>query len=560
MSRFILIDHSLKGVGGHHFEYALHVLTAARRAGFRTILAAHRRFRPGDGMLPECEVHPIFRFTTYGADTLFHSGRARDGGGFVRRGVDLLKGVSRRFSRAARVRSFCSGLRHLFGRVHVEAGDHVFVPTLSELDLLGLARFLSEGTTPLDLQWHLQFHYNIFDGREPDFIHQADRLQAMRAVFGQAWPELSRRRVRFYNTTPQLTAQYDRLGLAKFETLPYPVNPAFHLPRELKKKSGPLRVTIAGAIRAEKGAADLADVLRQGWNDLFLPGKAQLVVQSNKAWFRLPLPEDVAGACEPVVYVPHPLEPAAYVELLRQADVGLLLYDSDRYYSRCSGVLVELLSLGVPVIVTAGCWMADQITPSIHRHIRGAMGRLPTLAAKVSHIGEAILESRSGAAELVLTADWDSPPAPGVYPRFDVQFENAQGECVGARALVAGRPPDESQSLVMAHVPKESCRIRVTWKNAYHASPPPVKSVEARLLGAAGIAGGSYPLGAVGLIAADVAGVGDCLRDIVNHFSHYQDTAIRFASAWRGQHNAEQIVSRLTGRPTVAHSDASRAA
>jgi hypothetical protein len=45
-----------------------------------------------------------------------------------------------------------------------------------------------------------------------------------------------------------------------------------------------------------------------------------------------------------------------------------LLYDADQYYARCSGVMVEMLKAGVPVIVPAACWMAEQIAEPIFRH------------------------------------------------------------------------------------------------------------------------------------------------------------------------------------------------
>ena len=52
--------------------------------------------------------------------------------------------------------------------------------------------------------------------------------------------------------------------------------------------------------------------------------------------------------------VKHPLSPEDYIDYIRQAGVGLFLYDSRRYFARCSGVLVEMLASGVPVIVPAG--------------------------------------------------------------------------------------------------------------------------------------------------------------------------------------------------------------
>lgn len=42
MRKFILIDHSIKNSGGHHLEYALRVLKAAKRNGFETVLAVNK--------------------------------------------------------------------------------------------------------------------------------------------------------------------------------------------------------------------------------------------------------------------------------------------------------------------------------------------------------------------------------------------------------------------------------------------------------------------------------------------------------------------------------------
>jgi hypothetical protein len=43
-AKFPLIDHSLKAIGGHHYDYALHILQAAEQVGFEIHLATHRGF------------------------------------------------------------------------------------------------------------------------------------------------------------------------------------------------------------------------------------------------------------------------------------------------------------------------------------------------------------------------------------------------------------------------------------------------------------------------------------------------------------------------------------
>jgi hypothetical protein len=42
--KFVLIDPSIASIAGHYYEYAVHVLEAAQRAGYEPYLATHRRF------------------------------------------------------------------------------------------------------------------------------------------------------------------------------------------------------------------------------------------------------------------------------------------------------------------------------------------------------------------------------------------------------------------------------------------------------------------------------------------------------------------------------------
>ena len=86
--------------------------------------------------------------------------------------------------------------------------------------------------------------------------------------------------------------------------------------------------------------------------------RVQFIVQSNFG-FRLPAhgkETDVVNAAAKLEAMPAGQvallkQPAGSDEFCRQAldtDVGLLLYDRQRYAARCSGVLVELLTAGVP--------------------------------------------------------------------------------------------------------------------------------------------------------------------------------------------------------------------
>jgi hypothetical protein len=60
MPKFVLIDHSIVDVGGHYFEYAVRVLSAAEEAGYEPILATNRRLRD-IGSYP-WRVFPVYRY------------------------------------------------------------------------------------------------------------------------------------------------------------------------------------------------------------------------------------------------------------------------------------------------------------------------------------------------------------------------------------------------------------------------------------------------------------------------------------------------------------------
>lgn len=59
MPKFIVIDHSICGIGGHYYEYARHVLGAAEEAGFDPVLATNRKFTPDEEI--GWRVHPVYR-------------------------------------------------------------------------------------------------------------------------------------------------------------------------------------------------------------------------------------------------------------------------------------------------------------------------------------------------------------------------------------------------------------------------------------------------------------------------------------------------------------------
>lgn len=586
MKKFILIDHSLKDLGGHYYTYASCVLPAAQRAGYQPVLAVHRDFMDFDALPPNWQAHAVFRRKSYSQRTL-GSGRR---GGPLRRLWATASGAWHVRERERIATSFAADCAELFARVRLEAGDHVFIATASEVDLEGLAIFLESATAAyVDVSWHLQFHLGIFRGRDPDYAWQSADKEAMHAVFQAALQRTQGHRLHLYCTTPQLTAQYQLLQVAPFSTLPYPVHPLFRQPVEHAASGAPARIACLGHSRREKGYRELPLVVRKLWRDYLSKGRAQLVMQTRRRDLRRELDQTVQelgahSATAPITYAPFPLELERYAELVRSSDVGLLLYDSARYYARCSGVLLEMLGAGVPVIVPGGCWLAEEIWEENQRHLDHVAGHtqalarvtlaqmiweLPRLPSSTQDAASrnvvcfdpaaafSEIDAPPGAATLLVRFRWLAPTTAGTYIQLDLEQFDPTGSRLSSFAAIAGRRSSDGTVSVLFHLADGAKHLRLAWRNAWDTAEISVTNVECLLLAH------HEPAGAVGLTAANMDQSGELLDDVLRHIDHYRHCAAAFATRCAQHHNADQIVALLTAvssppEQPIAHAFAER--
>jgi hypothetical protein len=272
-----------------------------------------------------------------------------------------------------------------------------------------------------------------------------------------------------------------------------------------------------------------------------------------------------------VAVVRWPLSTEKYLDLIRDSDIGLLLYDADQYYARCSGVMVEMLKAGVPVIVPAGCWMADQIAEPIFAH-RNQLCQTTPVAARLTP-ADADWEAgraqryylwRSDARLLIggeagaPTTRLDVPPAAShLCVRFRSAASNPSDNYLELSAVPAldGRRPGESlREIVGIRTSKAPLpilmpldptaqHVQLTWSNAFGQCMLELEDVEFVFLSSGGAA---LPLGAVGLTSAGLDQAPRLLRDLADHYGHYRRTAESFAPAWGAWHSPETVVRLIT--------------
>jgi hypothetical protein len=340
-------------------------------------------------------------------------------------------------------------------------------------------------------------------------------------------------------------------------------------------------------MRREKGSHEIAEVIDKLWQPYFATGRVRLRVQTSWRRFQLlsrghkHLLHGRNG--QPLERIPHPLELREYVKLIHTSDIGLLLYDSWSYYTRASGVLVEMLAAGVPVIVPAGCWLAKQVAEPIYRYLdcvhreSTAIRRLGLTDAKWSRpIGARKL--CFGGPFSDVRAELDVPrDANCLLVRFRhtaaadtgryVQIRFVQRNSQGARqdeslSVLDPREPSEQALGALIPLATDAVRVQLIFLDAFNCGDIEIADIEFSFLSARDADGTAAPSGAVGLIASAPSQIPRLLAQMVDHYDHYRQTAEEFSHEWMKQHSPRNTFATLMARDADAllRDRASRAA
>jgi glycosyltransferase involved in cell wall biosynthesis len=276
--------------------------------------------------------------------------------------ADLLVPASRRPTRM--IHQWSEDLRRLLTKLQPTSSDILLINTADDFALLALAAALQRLELP-PLRIHALLHFALYDSA------QGDRTEHMRQLGRQlraSLQHLSQHHVQLHATSDALAEQIRELESGhRIRSIPYPTRPC-----QLSAGSeGPrLNAMIAGMPRAEKGKDAIPSFLAEIEEGLLKQGRYRLSLQLPPDRWRSMVPASLQRSCEEampgqskrtVEIITSHLSTEAYHRWLSTADLGLFLYDPKRYEARCSGVLLEMLARGVPVIVPDHCWLAQQV-------------------------------------------------------------------------------------------------------------------------------------------------------------------------------------------------------
>jgi len=234
----------------------------------------------------------------------------------------------------------------LLGRL-LQGPDPVVIMTARRGDLV-LARLAAGGVIPPG-RLFLYFHWFRETGSRVAFLRRIARAQPHIAILA---------------TTPSAAEVFSRAGFTNVVLLPYPLTG-----KHAEEPSGdaPFRhLLYAGAARRDKGFGLVVDLVeRLAGQRSAMPVAIQISADHYGKYDNATLAD--IGRLERIGYpaltmLRATLEPDAYAALFRGA-ICLQPYDRDAFRDRVSGVTLDALTHGCPVVVPSDTWMARLIRP-----------------------------------------------------------------------------------------------------------------------------------------------------------------------------------------------------
>jgi len=483
------------------------------------------------------------------------------------------KNILSRLRKSKRIRSFGKDTIRMIDKVNLTEGDIVFIPTLSEFDMLGLLYAFQKRTVAEKVSWHLLFRRNIFVGRDPQYSQQMNNLKLLRSKFLYFRNQAQNHQVFFYTDTDKLTYQYNYLKAVLFSTLPIPVNEELQINQRDIDSSTPIKITYIGDARREKGYQYIPEIARRLYMNYIKTNKVKFILQSNFSFTEYQHNSDVFMArhqleqfAEGVELIKDSLSTTEYLELVRSSDIGLILYDRDNYYARSSGALVEYLSAGIPVIVPSGSWMSDQIADCSYQHhdqLKRDYGFVK-MREKIDYVwsnydDDERINIRFGGKDdkleclvvlpdnikyLLVSFELDSSME-GTYISIEFVEMNGQVEPLAQKKVTVGKSFNNKRVSAMFNLSETNSSIALLWfYNAFGNEKAVIKDVQLHYYD--GI--NELPIASVGIVVDDAENAVEAIKEIVDHYPHYRQSAKDYSVNWNKKHNADALVKQLITR------------
>jgi len=376
MRKLLIVDPTLLSLLGHSYNYDRAIFEAARNVFSEVVLYADRRFNEDlpEGLVcrPELNRLPVDTLKRW-VNAVFHPLRATKAPAAADAQSPHSTVVPNvwpwviRLAKRLRMLDLQGSLERIL-RSHGDGELHVLLQHAHLPELIVADRLRRKGSPGRSPRWlHLVLRYspelvNAGFLPEPEFAALLRRLGGPGSL-----------KVQLLTDSERLSAEYRALGVQNVATLPVPIL----LPEAEPESGDPASVALSflGASRVEKGFCELPALIER------LPPEAggrrirpaiQITRDSPDPRVRSTV-EELRALQEKrgpggIELLDSPVPMAQYYEWVRRAGIVALPYLSDKYNASTSGIFVEAVCFGVPVLCPANSWMSDMIEGAQRDH------------------------------------------------------------------------------------------------------------------------------------------------------------------------------------------------
>jgi glycosyltransferase involved in cell wall biosynthesis len=343
--RLLVSEEALKSEVGHFYEYNRSVIEIAAQYGANGVVAVHKNANSlVCGGLP---ARPVYAMTSWGTINTERNPLKRHLG-TVRHNLRVYRTMSKLLDEVGPV-------------------DVLFAPTVTIHHLLGF-RLLAARRLGRDVQRMVLLTRNTIASYEtgstvPKFKRNAEVFSRLVRNFEKTY---DRDVFTFATDSERLADEYEALSGVRPVVFPSPrcAPPE----RSALRRTDSMTFASLGPARFEKGIDILQRAVAKLLSNADTPNNARIVVQWNQEVL-----DDAGGIVSPdpklmahpdVRFITEEMTSDAYNSELYGADCIVLPYRRDSYYARISGVAVEAVTAGIPIIYTQNTWCEDLVTKS----------------------------------------------------------------------------------------------------------------------------------------------------------------------------------------------------
>lgn len=547
--KFLLIDPSIIDSTGHHYEYSINVLEAAKESGYKPVLATNKLFKAS----PQFDYYPVYKYGFWSFIGEPYSLKLRNAviaqirkiaypvfsfaWGILRNTKRTLIPINQSRFDNTRVSQFTTDTFRLVKEIKLGDEDIVFIPNVSHIELCGLHNCLRNNSNT-KATWHLLFRRTI-DIKAKQEKNPNDKLDDTLRIFSMSYKS----RTYFYTDTNELTKQYNNLDTTTFRTLPIPCS--YNSKNGAQFTDTPLNIVYLGDARKEKGYNHLPLVIQDLFDDFIQTRKINFIIQSNSSLPQGEVEVDKAKRLlekysNNVKLLTQSLSSEEYKNLIQTSDICLLPYERESYISRSSGVFSDAMASGIPAIIPAGTWMARQIASEYNSFIKN-------IDLKV--VGSTKMTGIFKLSSEPFVMEQECSQLASCLRILFTVTESAPGELI---EIIISQSQDPPTSLVI-EVPENNTEllsaffsIGTTKKlsvkfSSLRGNPVIISNMEVNFLSS----DSAFPLGTIGLCFNNVNEIPCLIREMIKNYPHYRNSAHIFSKKWIGNHNPNNLVRVL---------------